>query len=70
MYCDCVDVTEIVNHLKKIDYKALNTVVGYNKLRARRLNGYLVGKYTSTSRNDDESLSDAEKRILENIKIK
>jgi len=70
MYCDDVGVTEIVKHLKETGDKAWNTVSVYNKLRDRRLNGYLVGKYPSIARKDNESPSDAEKRILENIKIK
>lgn len=74
LYRDGFGVTQIVNLLNregdKYNGKGWNTVTVYNKLRDRRLNGYLVGKYSTIPKKDDESTSDAEKRILENIKIK
>ena len=74
LYRDGYGVTQIVNLLNKegerYNGKGWNTVTVYNKLRDRRLNGYLVGKYTTIPKKDNESTNDAEKRILENIKIK
>ncbi|WP_324662132.1 recombinase family protein [Enterobacter bugandensis] len=74
LYRDGYGVTQIVNLLNKegerYNGKGWNTVMVYNKLRDRRLNGYLVGKYTTIPKKDNESTNDAEKRILENTKIK
>ncbi|WP_269134777.1 recombinase family protein [Pseudescherichia vulneris] len=74
LYRDGYGVTQIVNLLNKAgeryNGKGWNTVTVYNKLRDRRLNGYLVGKYAIISKKDNESTSEAEKRILDNIKSK
>ena len=74
LYRDGYGVTQIVNLLNKAgeryNGKGWNTVTVYNKLRDRRLNGYLVGKYPIISKKDNESTSEAEKRILDNIKSK
>lgn len=67
-------MTEIVNRLNsegiRYNGRGWNTVTVYNKLRDRRLNGYLIGKYKTIPKKDSESTTDTEKRILENIKIK
>lgn len=74
LYRDGVGVTDIVQQLnesgERYNGKGWNTVKVYNKLRDRRLNGYLVGKYQIMTRKDNESVSDTERRVLENIKIK
>ncbi|MFY7124121.1 recombinase family protein [Enterobacter cloacae complex sp. SHL022] len=74
LYRDGYGVTQIVNLLNKegerYNGKGWNTVTVYNKLRDRRLNGYLVGKYPSIPKKDNESTSETEKRVLENLKIK
>lgn len=74
LYRDGVGVTDIVQQLnesgERYNEKGWNTVKVYNKLRDRRLNGYLVGKYQIMTRKDNESVSDTERRVLENIKIK
>lgn len=74
LYRDGVGVTDIVQQLnesgERYNGKGWNTVKVYNKLRDRRLNGYLVGKYQILTRKDNESVSDTERRVLENIKIK
>lgn len=73
-YRDGYGVTEIVNRLNsegiRYNGRGWNTVTVYNKLRDRRLNGYLIGKYKTIPKKDSESTTDTEKRILENIKIK
>ena len=73
-YRDGYGVTEIVNRLNsegnRYNGRGWNTVTVYNKLRDRRLNGYLIGKYKTIPKKDSESITDTEKRILENIKIK
>ncbi|QXB23104.1 recombinase family protein [Lelliottia amnigena] len=73
-YRDGYGVTEIVNRLNsegnRYNGRGWNTVTVYNKLRDRRLNGYLIGKYKTIPKKDSESTTDNEKRILENIKIK
>ena len=74
LYLDGYGVTQIVNLLNKAGEKyngrGWNTVNVYNKLRDRRLNGYLVGKYPTIPKKDNESISETEKRVLENLKIK
>ncbi|MHA1041841.1 recombinase family protein [Enterobacter ludwigii] len=73
-YRDGYGVTEIVNRVNsegnRYNGRGWNTVTVYNKLRDRRLNGYLIGKYKTIPKKDSESTTDTEKRILENIKIK
>lgn len=73
-YRDGYGVTEIVNRLNsegnRYNGRGWNTVTVYNKLRDRRLNGYLIGKNKTIPKKDSESTTDTEKRILENIKIK
>uniref|UniRef100_UPI00131A2BAF recombinase family protein n=1 Tax=Cronobacter dublinensis TaxID=413497 RepID=UPI00131A2BAF len=73
-YRDGYGVTKIVNRLNsegnRYNGRGWNTVTVYNKLRDRRLNGYLIGKYKTIPKKDSESTTDTEKRILENIKIK
>lgn len=73
-YRDGYGVTEIVNRLNsegnRYNGRGWNTVTVYNKLRDRRLNGYLIGKYKTIPKKDSESTTDTENRILENIKIK
>lgn len=74
LFRDGYGVTQIVNFLNdtgdRYNGKGWNTVKVYNKLRDRRLNGYLVGKYPTIAKEKDESTDDAEKRVLENIKRK
>ncbi|NIG74218.1 hypothetical protein F3J34_11480 [Klebsiella sp. Ap-873] len=74
MYRDGVGVSDIVKRINETgnnyNGKGWNTVAVYNKLRDRRLNGYLVGKYPIIPKKDNETASDIEKRTLENIKIK
>ncbi len=74
MYRDGYGVTHIVKVLNdegnRYNGKGWNTVTVYNKLRDRRLNGFLVGKYKTMPKKINESTNEAEKRILENLKIK
>lgn len=74
MYRDGYGVTHIVKVLNdegnRYNGKGWNTVTVYNKLRDRRLNGFLVGKYKTIPKKINESTNEAEKRILENLKIK
>ena len=74
LYASGVGVTDIVKTLNSEGYKNngrnWNTVTLYNKLRDRRLNGYLVGKYKTISKKDSESTSETEYRVLSNKKAK
>lgn len=74
LYASGVGVTDIVRMLNgeghKNNDKNWNTVTLYNKLRDRRLNGYLVGKYKTISKKDSESTADTEYRVLSNKKSK
>ncbi|QLU71419.1 recombinase zinc beta ribbon domain-containing protein [Enterobacter cloacae] len=74
MYRNGYGVTHIVKVLNdegnRYNGKGWNTVTVYNKLRDRRLNGFLVGKYKTIPKRINESTNEAEKRILENLKIK
>lgn len=74
MYRDGYGVTHIVKVLNdegnRYNGIGWNTVTVYNKLRDRRLNGFLVGKYKTIPKKINESTNETEKRILENLKIK
>lgn len=74
MYVSGMGVTEIVKTLNangdRYNDRGWNLVTVYNKLRDRRLNGYLIGKYKTVSQRDDETAEEAEKRLLKNRKAK
>ncbi len=74
MYVNGMGVTEIVKTLNangdRYNDRGWNLVTVYNKLRDRRLNGYLVGKYKTVSQRDDETAEEAEKRLLKNRKAR
>lgn len=74
MYVNGMGVTEIVKTLNangdRYNDRGWNLVTIYNKLRDRRLNGYLVGKYKTVSQRDDETAEEAEKRLLKNRKAR
>lgn len=74
LYASGVGVTDIVKTLNSEGYKNngknWNTVTLYNKLRDRRLNGYLVGKYKTIPKKDNESTAETEQRVLSNKKAK
>jgi len=74
MYVNGMGVTEIVKTLnangERYNDRGWNLVTVYNKLRDRRLNGYLVGKFKTVSQRDDETAEEAEKRILKNRKAR
>lgn len=74
MYVNGMGVTEIVKTLNangdRYNGRGWNLVTVYNKLRDRRLNGYLVGKYKTVSQRDDETDEEAEKRLLKNRKAR
>ncbi|MBD1404687.1 recombinase family protein [Leclercia adecarboxylata] len=74
MYVNGMGVTEIVKTLNangdRYNDRGWNLVTVYNKLRDRRLNGYLVGKYKTVSQRDDETDEEAEKRLLKNRKAR
>jgi len=74
MYVSGMGVTEIVKTLNangdRYNDRGWNLVTVYNKLRDRRLNGYLVGKYKTVSQRDDETDEEAEKRLLKNRKAR
>lgn len=74
MYVSGMGVTEIVKTLnangERYNDRGWNLVTVYNKLRDRRLNGYLVGKYKTVSQRDDETAEEAEKRLLKNRKAR
>lgn len=74
LYASGVGVTDIVKTLNSEGHKNngrnWNTVTLYNKLRDRRLNGYLVGKYKTIPKKDSESTSEIEHRVLSNRKLK
>ncbi len=74
MYVSGMGVTEIVKTLNangdRYNDRGWNLVTVYNKLRDRRLNGYLVGKYKTVSQRDDETAEEAEKRLLKNRKAR
>lgn len=74
LYASGVGVTDIVRTLNRDGYqnngKNWNTVTIYNKLRDRRLNGFLVGKYKTISKKDNESTTETENRVLANKKAK
>lgn len=74
LYASGVGVTDIVRVLNREGHKNngknWNTVTLYNKLRDRRLNGYLVGKYKTIPKKDDETTDETEYRVLANKKAK